>query len=238
AIVDWGGYAELALARENDVFRLPKGMAFHIAAGFPITYGTAHGALNWYGGLKQDEVLLVHGSAGGVGLAAVEVGKAMGATVIATASSDEKLEIAGAHGADHRLRSKHTELKDSVRELTDGRGADVVFDPVGGDLFEASLRCTAWGGRVLIIGFASGKVPQIPANLLLVKNISAIGVYWGSNRKHAPKRLRAEFDELFKWFEDDRLQPRVSERLSLEKAARAMALLKERRSTGKIVLEP
>jgi NADPH2:quinone reductase len=238
AILDRGGYAELAVARESDVFVLPEAMAFHTAAGFPITYGTAHGGLAWYGGLTPEEVLLVHGAAGGVGLAAVEVGKAMGATVIATASSPERLELAGAHGADHLLLSQHESLREEVRELTNGRGADVVFDPVGGDLFEASLRCTAWGGRLLIVGFASGRVPQIPANLLLVKNISAIGVYWGSNRKHAPQRLRAEFEELFGWFEQDRLQPHVSHRLPLDRAAEAMALLRDRRSTGKVVLEP
>jgi NADPH2:quinone reductase len=238
ALLDRGGYAELAVARETDVFPMPEGMGFHTAAGFPITYGTAHGALRWHGDLRAKQVLLVHGAAGGVGLAAVEVGKALGATVIATASRPGKLEVAQAHGADHVLLSNAETLKDEVRELTAGGGADVVFDPVGGDLFDASLRCTAWGGRVLVIGFASGRVPQIPANLLLVKNIAAMGVYWGSNRRHAPGRLRAEFEELFGWFAEDRLQPHVSHRLPLERAAEAMALLRQRRSTGKVVLEP
>jgi NADPH2:quinone reductase len=236
ALPETGAFAEVAVARACDVFVLPDSMDFVTAAGFPITYGTAHGALRWHADLQPGEVLLVHGAAGGVGLAAVEVGKALGATVIATAGGPEKLAVAEAHGADHLIDYRREDIRERVKALTDQRGADVVFDPVGGDVFDASLRCTAWGGRILIIGFAAGRVQQIPANILLVKNVAAMGVYWGSNRKMAPARLAAEFTELFQWFEAGKLKPHVSHRLDLADAAEAMTLLSSRASTGKVVL--
>jgi len=232
-----GAYAELAVATESDVFPIPDSMDWATAAGFPITYGTAHGALRWHADLQANEVLLVHGAAGGVGLAAVEIGKALGARVIATAGGAEKLAVAKAHGADDLIDYRQEDVRARVKDLTGDLGADVVFDPVGGDIFEASLRCTAWNGRILVIGFASGKVPQIPANILLVKNIATMGVYWGSNRKKAPEKLRAEFEELFTWFEEGKLKPHVSHHLKLDEAAKAMELLTTRRSTGKVVLE-
>jgi NADPH2:quinone reductase len=236
ALTDWGGYAEVAVARESDVFAIPASMDFMTAAGFPITYGTAHGALVWRAGLQPGEILLVHGAAGGVGLAAVEIGKALGARVIATARGPEKLAVAQQHGADELIDTAEANVRDAVRSSTSGRGADVVFDPVGGDLFDASLRAVAWGGRLLVIGFAGGRVPQIPANLLLVKQLSAIGVYWGSYRKHQPERLVGAFAELFRWFEEGKLRPHVSHQLDLAEAAEALALLTGRRSTGKVVL--
>ncbi len=236
ALTDWGGYAEGALARAGDVYPLPDCLGWAEAAGFPITYGTAHAALRWHADLQPGEVLLVHGAAGGVGLAAVEIGKAIGATVIATAGGAEKLAVAEAHGADHLIDYRSEDIRDRVKQITGGRGADVVFDPVGGDVFDASLRCIAWSGRILVIGFAAGRVPQIPANILLVKNVAVMGVYWGSYRKHAPERLKEEFRELFGWVEAGLLKPHVSHRLDLTQAAEAMALLLERRSTGKVVL--
>ncbi|MEQ9608004.1 MAG: NADPH:quinone oxidoreductase family protein [Kiloniellaceae bacterium] len=241
ALTDWGGYAEAALARAGDVYGIPDSLdperfGWAEAAGFPITYGTAHCALRWHADLQPGEVLLVHGAAGGVGLAAVEIGKAIGATVIATAGGADKLAVAQAHGADHLIDYRDEDIRERVKELTAGKGADVVFDPVGGDVFDASLRCIAWSGRILVIGFAAGRVPQIPANILLVKNIAVMGVYWGSYRKHAPERLVAEFRELFGWVEARRLKPHVSHKLDLQQAAEAMALLLERRSTGKVVL--
>jgi NADPH2:quinone reductase len=241
ALTDWGGYAEAALARAGDVYPIPPALTperfgWAEAAGFPITYGTAHCALRWHADLQPGEVLLVHGAAGGVGLAAVEIGKAIGATVIATAGGPDKLAVAQAHGADHLIDYRREDIRDRVKELTAGRGADVVFDPVGGDVFDASLRCIAWSGRLLVIGFAAGRVPQIPANILLVKNVAVMGVYWGSYRKHAPERLSEEFRELFGWVESGLLKPHVSHKLDLAQAREAMALLLERRSTGKVVL--
>lgn len=236
AMTDSGAFAEVAPAKESDVFKIPDAMDWVTAAGFPIAYGTAHGALRWHADLKADETLLVHGAAGGVGLAAVEIGKALGAQVIATAGSRDKLAIASAHGADHLIDYREEDIRERVKAITDGRGADVIFDPVGGPVFDASLRCIAWSGRLLIIGFAGGKVPQIPANILLVKNISAMGVYWGSYRKKDPTRLQSAFAELFGWWQAGKLKPHASHRLPLAEAATALDLLKSRKSTGKVVL--
>ncbi len=235
-LTDSGGYAEQAVARAGDVFVLPESMDFETAAGFPITYGTAHGAMVWRAGLEAGEVLVVHGAAGGVGLATVEAGKALGATVIATAGGPDKLTVAEAHGADHLIDSRREDIRARVKELTGGRGADVVFDPVGGDVFDASLRAVAWGGRLVVIGFAAGRVQQIPANILLIKNLSAVGFYWGSYRKHAPQLVNAQFAQLFAWFEAGKLKPHVSHRLDLARAAEALELLGSRKSTGKVVL--
>jgi NADPH:quinone reductase len=236
ALLDRGGFAEAAVARAADVIPLPETMDDVTAAGFAIAYGTAYGALKWRADLHAGETLLVHGAAGGVGLTAVEVGKAMGATAIATARGADKLEITRRHGADQVLDSEGDDVKAAVRELTGGRGADVVFDPVGGAMFEASLRSIAWEGRIVVIGFASGTVPQIPANILLVKNAAALGFYWGSYRRHDPERLRASFAELFRWHAQGRIRPHVSHRLPLAEAAEAVRLLTSRQSTGKVVL--
>ncbi|HET6221477.1 MAG TPA: NADPH:quinone oxidoreductase family protein, partial [Dongiaceae bacterium] len=191
ALFDRGGYAEQATARETDVFLMPDGMDFAAAAGFAIAYGTSHGALRWRADLKAGEMLLVHGAAGGVGLTAVEIGKAMGATVIATAGDRDKLAVAAAHGADHLIDYRTESIRDRVKEICNGGGVDVVYDPVGGSAFEASLRSVNWGARLVIVGFAGGQVPQIPANILLVKNIAALGLYWGSYRRHRPQALAA-----------------------------------------------
>ena len=235
-LVDRGGFAEVALARAGEVFPIPDAMDFDIAAGFPITYGTAHGGLVWRADLKPGETLLVHGAAGGTGLAAVEVGKALGAEVIATAGGPEKLEIAGAHGAGQLIDYRNEDIRDRVKALTGGRGADVVFDPVGGEVFLASLRAVAWGGRLLVIGFAAGKVPEIPANLLLVKNLAVFGLYWGAYRQKAPDLLRRPFETLTGWYAEGRLKPLVSHRLDLAEAGRALDLLLTRKATGKVVL--
>lgn len=237
ASLDKGAFAELAVAREADVFPLPEKMDFATAAGFPITYGTAHGALIWRAALQPKETLVVHGAAGGVGLAAVEVGKALGARVIATAGGPEKLAIAKAQGADDVIDYKAEDLRQRLKDLTDGRGADVYFDPVGGSAFEASLRAIAWSGRLVTIGYAGGEVPQVPANVLLVKNIAVIGFYWGSYRRHAPHLLIQQFDQLFAWFSEGKLHPHISHRLPLDKAGEAFQMLKDRSATGKIVLE-
>jgi NADPH2:quinone reductase len=236
AVLDFGGFAEAAVAAENDVFPLPAAMDFPTAAGFPVAYGTSHIALAWRGQLRPGEVLVVHGAAGGVGLTAVEIGKAMGAEVIATAGGAEKLEFARARGADHLIDYRTEDIRERVKELTGGLGADVVYDAVGGSAFEASLRSINWSGRILIIGFAGGDIPQIPANILMVKNVSAIGVNWGSYRRRDPARLAESFAILFSWFEEGRLAPLVSATFPLTDAVAALKALKARKATGKLVL--
>jgi NADPH2:quinone reductase len=235
-VAGFGTFAEEAVLAADAVFRIPDSMDFVTAAGFPVAYGTSHGALDWRAHLTTGETLLVHGAAGGVGLTAVEIGKAMGATVIATAGGPEKLEIARRHGADHLIDYSSEDIRARVREITGGRGADVIYDPVGGDAFDASLRCIAWEGRIVVIGFASGRVPQAPANLLLVKNCDVIGFYWGSYRARKPAQVRASYEQLFRWFEDGKLKPHVSHVLDLGQAAQALDLLRRRKATGKVVL--
>lgn len=239
AVLDHGGFAEQAVARESDVFPIPDDMDFAAAAGFPIAYGTAYGALRWRADLTQGELLLVTGAGGGVGLSAVEVGKALGATVIAGASGIDKLALAAARGADHvidyRSEDLRARLKDIAQKLGKS-GVEVAFDPVGGEIFDTLFRTMAWSGRVVVIGFAGGRVQQIPANLLLVKNASALGFWWGSYRRHAPELLAPAFAELIGWWSQRLLNPHVSNRLPLGEAADALKSLKERRATGKLVL--
>jgi NADPH2:quinone reductase len=239
AVLDHGGFAEQAVARESDVFPIPDDMDFATAAGFPIAYGTAYGALRWRADLRPGELLLVTGAAGGVGLSAVEVGKALGATVIAGASGVDKLALAAARGADHvidyRVEDLRARLKD-IAQKAGKPGIEVAFDPVGGDTFDALFRTVAWGGRVVVIGFAGGRVQQIPANLLLVKNASALGFWWGSYRRQAPQLLAPAFAELIGWWSQGALKPHVSHRLPLGETAEALKSLKERRATGKLVL--
>ncbi len=237
AVTGVGAFAEEAVAPANCVFPIPEGMDFTTAAAFPVAYGTSHLALTERGALKAGETLLVLGAGGGVGLTAVECGKAVGATVIAAASSDEKLDLAQAHGADHLINYVDDDLRAAARKLTDGRGVDVVYDPVGGDASKAALRALAWSGRLLVIGFASGEVPQIPANYLLVKNISAVGVYWGAYRNNESDVFRASFDELAKWYAEGRLKPHVSQVFPLAQVPQALGVLQSRRATGRLVIE-
>ena len=235
-ILPWGGFADEAVLPQANVFRIPDSMDYVTAASFPIAYGTSHGALSWRGRLQPGEVLLVHGAAGGVGLAAVEIGKIMGATVIATASSPSKLELARLHGADHVIDYTSEDLRKRVLSLTDGRGADVIYDPVGGDVFDTSVRCVAPEGRIVIIGFASGRVPQAPANILLVKNVDVIGFYWGYYRTNRLEWVRQTFETLCDWFESGKIKPHVSKIFNLSEARDAIDMLNQRKSTGKVVL--
>ncbi len=236
AVLGHGGFAEYAIALVDDVVPIPDEMDFATAAGFGIAYGTAHGGLVWRAGLHGGETLLVHGAAGGVGLMTVECGKAMGARVIATARGPEHLEVARAHGADEVVDSTDPALVERLRAVIGEQGADVIVDPVGGPLLAASLKVVAWEGRIVIVGFASGEVPAIPANILLVKNAAVLGFYWGSYRRHDPARLRRGIEELLDWWSNGLLRPHLSHRLPLERAAEALALLRDRRSSGKIVL--
>ena len=235
ALLGHGGFAEQAVALESDCFAVPDDMDDDTAATFMIGYISSHVAIRWQAKLEPGETLLVLGAAGGVGLTAIEIGKALGATVIAGASSTEKLEIARQHGADQLINYKSTSLKKSVAELTDGKGANVCYDPVGGDLFDEALSSLAWGGRILVIGFVGG-IPKIPANRLLVKNRSAMGSSLRYYREHRPDQLRASVEELIAWWRDGKLKPLISQRFSLENVPAAMAELLERRAVGRIVI--
>jgi NADPH2:quinone reductase len=236
ALLDHGGYAEIASAHETDLIKIPDAMDFQTAATFPVVYLTSHLALQHRARLQRGEVLLVHGTSGGVVLTAVEVGKVLGATVIASASTLEKLEIAQAHGADLLINYAQEDIRDRVLELTGG--ADVVYDPVGGDAFRASLRCINPGGRILVIGFASGDIPQIPANHLLVKDASALGLGLGQIREHQPGLIRQSLAELLEWWERGKLNPLVSATYPLDQYEQALDAITGRRVTGKIALLP
>jgi NADPH:quinone reductase len=236
AVVNYGGFAEEVVAPESDVYGLPDAVDDITAAGFPIAYGTSHFGLKYKANLAAGDVLLVHGAAGGVGLTAVEIGRCLGASVIATAGGAAKLQVAAEYGAEHLIDYRTEDIREKVKEITGGRGADVVYDPVGGNVFDASLRCTAAGGRILVVGFASGTVPQIPANILLVKNLTVIGYSWGPHRELAPELMRASFAELLAWLAEGKIRPHVSRTFPLEQARQALDELRARRSTGKIVL--
>ena len=230
-----GGLAEYGLFPAALCRPVPEAMPSEVAAGFQVAYGTSHLALTRRANLRPGETLLVLGAAGGVGLTAVEVGKALGARVIAVARGADKLAVARAAGADHLIDSDTDDIKAAVKALG---GADVVYDPVGGDAFTAALGACNREARVLVIGFASGTVPKVPANILLVKNITLIGFYWGGYLKFNPTALTDSLSELMDWHAEGRLSPHVSHVLSLEQAAEALALLRERRSTGKVVVTP
>ncbi len=235
AILAYGGFAELAVAPEAETFAIPDGMSFEEAGGFPVAYISSHVAIRWQGRLEPGETMLVLGAAGGVGLTAVEIGKAMGARVIAAASTPEKLAVARARGADELVNYATEKLTDRVMALTGGKGADVCFDPVGGDLFDAALSSLGWGGRILLVGFVAG-VPQIPANRLLVKHRAALGSSLRYFRWHAPEKLRRSVDELMRWYGEGKLKPLVSQRLPLARSVEAIKLLTDRQAVGKIVV--
>jgi len=235
ALLDHGGMAEQAVAEAGQTWRMPDGMAFEEAAVFPVAYLSSYVAIRWQGRLEPGETLLVLGAAGGVGLAAVEIGKALGARVIAAASSAERLALARAHGADELVDYRTGDLKGQVEALTDGRGVDVCFDPVGGPLFDKALSSLAWGGRILLVGFVGG-VPQIPANRLLVKHRAALGSSLRYFRFHAPDKLRRSMAELLVWQSEGRLKPLISARYPLERAVEALKALTGRRAVGKVVI--
>lgn len=236
ALTGWGGYAEQVVVDADRVLPVPPSMDLRTAGGFGLTYGTSSHALRQRGRLAAGETLLVLGAGGGVGLAAVEIGKAIGARVIAAASSEAKLASARAAGAEECIDYSGGELKEQVKALTGGRGADVIYDPVGGDLFDQSLRCINWGGRLLVVGFASGRIPQMPANLALLKGSSVVGVFWGEFRRREPAANRANFEELFRWHAEGKLKPRIDQVLPLARAAEALRALEGRTVIGKLVL--
>lgn len=231
-----GAHADEAVAPGAIVTPIPTAMDFVTAAAFPVAYGTAHFALHHRGRVAAGETLLVLGAAGGVGIAAIEVGKLLGARVIAAAGSPEKLAIAREHGADLVVDYRAEKLRDRVLELTDGKGVDVVLDPVGGTAFEQSVRCIGWEGRILVVGFASGEIPRVAANMILVKNFSATGVVFGEHSWRYPDDTRLRLEALLRHYEAGRLRPRVWKTYPLEQAPAALADMAARRVTGKIVL--
>lgn len=241
-----GGFAEQAIVDAANVFRIPDALSFEGATLFPTIYATAYAGLKWRANLRPGETLLVHGAAGASGLAAVEIGRAMDATVIATAGGDRKIAAVLDYGAHHAIDYRKGPFRDRALELTGGRGVDVVFDPVGGDVFDESLRCIAPLGRLLPIGFASGRIPEVPANILLVKNLTVIGLYWGfymawgKSKADAALRekVRALYDELFALYEQGKLRAPVDRALPLSKFADALRSVERREVIGKIVLLP
>lgn len=230
--------AERVVAKAAMVLPAPRGMSFEAASGISITYFTTMHALRQRAALQPGEFLLVLGAAGGVGTTAVELGKQFGATVIAAASSDPKLELAKRLGADHLVNYATEDLRERLKDITRGRGVDVVYDPVGGALAESALRSMAWNGRYLVIGFAGGDIPRIPLNLPLLKGCSIVGVFWGSFAVREAALQRENAAELWRMFEDGRLRPVVGETHRLEDFAAAFASLAERRAQGKVVVVP
>lgn len=237
ALTGWGSFAEQVAVPGYNVMPIPKGIDFNSAAAFGMTYGTSMHALKQRANLQPGETLLVLGASGGVGLAAVEIGKAMGARVIAAASSAEKLEVAKAAGADLLINYSESSLKEKVKELTGGQGADVIYDPVGGDLFDEAIRSIAWNGRLLVVGFASGRIPELPVNLTLLKGASVVGVFWGSFAQRQPQDNLANFQQLFAWHAEGKLKPLVSQVFPLEQSADAINALGQRKAVGKVVVK-
>jgi NADPH2:quinone reductase len=231
-----GGFAEQVVMPAAGVMALPEGMNFVTAAAFPIVYATSHHALKERAQLRAGETLLVLGAAGGVGLTAVEIGKVMGARVIACASSEEKLKLCREYGADETINYSNADLRETVKQLTAGRGVDVIYDPVGGAYAEPAVRSLAFMGRYLVVGFASGEIPKIPLNLLLLKQASLVGVFWGAYARMRPQHNAANFAELFSWYRQGLLRPHVSETYPLEGFARALDTVMNRRAKGKVVL--
>ena len=246
AVLDWGGLAEFAVANVVNTYGIPPSLGFAPAISFTNSYATSAAALLWPHLLhvQAGDWLLVHGAAGGVGLAAIEIGKILGATVIATAGSADKLAAARAHGADHVVNYRTQDFREEVLALTGGRGVDKVYDPVGGDVFMQSLRCMAPEGRIMPVGFAGGEIPNIPANLLLVKNLTVcglnLGYYYGWSpqdmRREYEPRMRATMEQLFAWFDAGRIAPQVAATYSLDDFQHAMADVLSRRAIGRVAV--
>jgi NADPH:quinone reductase len=233
-----GAFAERAVVAARGTYPLPDGMTFAQGAAFPIVYPTSYAGLVFRAGLRPGEWLLVHAAAGGVGLAAVQIGKALGARVIATAGGPEKLEVARRAGAEVALDYRDPAWVEGVREATGGRGADVIYDSVGGEVTDASLRCIAWNGRLLVIGFASGQIPSVKLNRVLLKNIALVGLHWGAHAMHEPARVGETFGALFALHRAGRIAPLVYREYLLADLPAALAALGGRRSWGKVVVAP
>jgi NADPH2:quinone reductase len=236
AFTGYGAFAEDVKTHESRLVPMPAGMDFPTAASFILTYGTSDHALSDRGALAAGETLLVLGAAGGVGLAAVEIGKALGARVIACASSDEKLAACRAHGADETINYATEDLRERIKAITGANGVDVVYDAVGGQYTEPALRSTGWRGRLLVVGFAAGDIPRIPLNLTLLKGCSIVGVYWGDFARREPERFARSVKRLGEWFQQGKLKPHISATLPLDRAVEALQMMASRKAIGKIVL--
>ena len=236
ATMMYGGFAEEVVVPAALAAPLSPDMSYQHGAAFPLVYSTAHVALAHRGRLKAGETLLVLGAAGGVGLAAVELGALLGARVIAAASTAEKLHLARQYGAAAVINYSTENLRDRMNALTDGRGADVIFDPVGGDIFDQAVRRIAWEGRYLVIGFASGRIPTLPVNIALLKNAALVGVFWGAYLQQNPDVIRRSYMQLAAWYNEGKLHPHIHKTYKLEDAARALRDLMERRVMGKVLL--
>ncbi|WP_339627779.1 NADPH:quinone oxidoreductase family protein [uncultured Maribacter sp.] len=232
-----GGLAEEVIVPENACFLKPPQMDYPIAASFMMAYGTSYHALKDRAKLMEGETLLVMGASGGVGLAAVELGKLMGAKVIAAASTQEKLELCKKYGADEGINYTTQDLKSTLKELTDGKGVDVIYDPVGGDFSEQALRAIAWNGRFLVVGFAAGKIPKIPLNLPLLKGASIVGVFWGGFAMKYPKDNMANTRILMQWHGEGKLKPHIHKLVPLEDAKEALEEMMNRKVKGKMVVQ-
>jgi NADPH2:quinone reductase len=233
-----GGYAEKLCLNANAAIKIPDAMLDEHAAVLPCAYGTAHHALKQRANLQPGETLVVLGAAGGTGLAAVQIGKAMGARVIAVCSDDDKLSLSADCGADELINYNQVDLRKTLMSITNKRGVDVVFDPVGGAAFEHCSRAMAWNGRLLVIGFASGDIPQFPVNLALVKGYSVVGVFWGSFTRYQPQDYADNMVELFGWYELGKVKPLIDKTIPLSSAAEALHLVAQRKVKGKLVLVP
>lgn len=238
AFVAQGAFAEQAVAPAAAVMPMPPGMDFDTAAAITLTYGTSHHAVVDRAQLKAGETMLVLGAAGGVGLAAIEIGKALGATVIAAASTDDKLAVCREHGADVVINYSKEDLREAVKAATGGKGPDVVYDPVGGEYAEPAFRSIAWRGRYLVVGFANGEIPKLPLNLMLLKGASLVGVFWGEFVKREPKANLAGMRQLLGWLAEGKIRPRISARYALEDTAQALNDMAARKVTGKVVIVP
>ena len=236
AFTTYGAFAEEVKTEASRLLPLPEGMDFESGAAFLLTYGTSDHALRDRGALRPGETLLVLGAAGGVGLAAIEIGKALGARVIACASSEEKLAVCREHGADATINYATEDLRERIKALTGGSGADVVYDPVGGPYSELAFRSIAWRGRLLVVGFAAGDIPKLPLNLALLKGASVVGVFWGDFARREPREFAASVQQLGQWYREGKLRPHVSQTFPLEQAADALKLMAARQVKGKVVL--
>jgi NADPH2:quinone reductase len=234
----WGAFAQRMVAPDVSCFPIPEGMSDAKAASMLIAYQTAYFALVHRAAIRRQEVLVVHGGAGGVGTAAIQLGKALGAEVIATAGSADKMQVCRDCGADHVIDYSRDDFVAAVKRLTGGRGADVIYDPVGGDVFDRSTKCVAWGGRIVVIGFAAGRIPEIKANRILLKNMSVVGLNWGGYLSQDPELIHSTHARLEELYRDGRFDPIVSDELPLDGLVDAMDRIASRRSYGKLVLRP
>jgi NADPH2:quinone reductase len=238
ALTIWGGFAEQVLAKQEQVIPMPEGLSFEVAGSLLLTYGTCLHALRDRAQLQPGQTVLVLGAAGGIGIATIELAKAMGARVIAAASTAEKLATCRAQGADEVINYREQNLRDEVKRLTGGRGVDVVMDPVGGDYAEQALRSMAWRGRYLVVGFTDGQIPRLPLNLVLLKGCAIVGVFWGDFIQREPQAAQVDLRDLIQMLAQGQIKPLISGRYSLQEAPQAILELSQRRAQGKLIVLP